>query len=386
MTVTVGITRDDGQRHGAVVLGDVGSRIAAVAVIDEAAAHAGGILHASHGAVDVVVALQGSTVVVPAYDGTVAVVEGGGDGGAGGEVVGQDAATAIKACYDTVVLAFGGTVGDGEGGGAGAVADGAETRIIGSTVVAYDAAEVANIVPDGVDGDGAEDVTAGDGAAGVSAYDATGAAMTSDAGVGEGQVVDVGAKVCITEEALIDAVIIIETTDAADGLVVAVEVATESSAVIISDGLVVVLGAGGIVPVGLMAIRDVGGELEELACVVVDCLAVAAIDAAGQQVELLGVVDDVGIVLVAGADGSPVNMAIVARVDADGGIARDDEGVGAVGIAADDAGGAVACRCIVGQAMEGDGGAGFVVAGVTVCVVGLCVGGQAVVERQGAET
>lgn len=182
MAVTVGITRDDGQRHGAVVLGDVGSRIAAVAVIDEAAAHAGGVLHASHGAVDVVVALQGA--IITAHDGTVAVVVSGGDGGAGGEVVGQDAATVIKACYGAEVPASGDAIGDGEDGGAGAVADGAETRIIGSTVLAYDAADFTSTISDG---DGAEDVAAGDGAAGVSAYDATGAAIGIEAdGVGDG--------------------------------------------------------------------------------------------------------------------------------------------------------------------------------------------------------
>lgn len=196
MAVTVGITRDDGQRHGAVVLGDVGSRIAAVAVIDEAAAHAGGILHASHGAVDVVVALQGSTVVVLAYDGTVAVVVSGGDGGAGGEVVSQDAITGIIACYGAEVPASGDAIGDGEDGGAGAVADGADhIPIIG--VVAYDAADIKNTIPDGVDGDGAEDVTAGDDASPVIAYDAASpTAAAGDAGVGEGQVVDVGARAC----------------------------------------------------------------------------------------------------------------------------------------------------------------------------------------------
>lgn len=66
----------------------------------------------------------------------------------------------------------------------------------------------------------------------------------------------------------------------------AVEVAFEVSEIVVvvaADGRVVVLGAAGVVPVGFVAVSEVGGQHEILAAVVV-----AAVDVGGQLVEVGG--------------------------------------------------------------------------------------------------
>ena len=269
--------------HGAVVRGDVGF----------VTAYAGGVHRSVHGAGGVVVALEGAAV--HAADGAVGVVLGGGHGGADGEVVAQGAVVVVA--HDAAkVLAVGG-VGEGEGGGAGAVADGAVVR-------AHNAAVVVGIVLHGADGYVVGHVAAAEGATvAVDARDAAGVPEAGDASVGEGEVVDIGAVSCIAEDAL-EAVGVataaLVDADAADGVAVAIEVAHEGAVVVVevaSDGLEVVLGAVGVVPLCVGFVVDVVGELEVLAAVAVGLagLAVCAVDAVGQKVELAGVFYEVGV-------------------------------------------------------------------------------------------
>ena len=109
--------------------------------------------------------------------------------------------------------------------------------------------------------------------------------ITSDAGVGYGNILDPCTRAYITEEALVVATI---DTDAADGVALAVEGAAEVICTIFADGGVVVLGAGGVVPVGGVGVGDVGTEHEELAAEIV-----AAVHQGGQQVETCGGGDDI---------------------------------------------------------------------------------------------
>ena len=164
---------------------------------------------------------------------------------------------------------------------------------------------IVGIVQHGADGNVVGHVAAGDGAV-VVAHDAAGVVVAGDAGVGEGEVVDVG-TVCPAEDALVFvgvATAALVDADAADGLFIAVEVAAEVAAAVVivaSDGLVVALSARGSVPVAGVGVADVIGELEVRAAVAValEVLAVCAVDAVGQQVELAGVFDEVGLALAA---------------------------------------------------------------------------------------
>ena len=283
-------------RHGAV--GDVGI----------AAAYTGGVLHVGHFAGGVVVVLEGAFVVI-ASDGAVVVGRDSRHGGADGEVVVQGAVLAVGAYYAAVVVAVVG-VGDGEGGGADTVFNGA------SIVHAHDATVTGDRGPHGADGNVGGHVAAVDGTiVAVVAHDAADVVVAGDAGVGKGEVVDVGAVSCPAEDALVvvcTAVAVLVDTDTADGLVIAVEVAAEDAVVAVeaaSDGLEVVLVARKIVPVAGVGVVDVVGELEVLAAVAVFLagLAVCAVDAVGQQVELVLVIYHVGVVGIAVALGGPVD-------------------------------------------------------------------------------
>ena len=268
-------------RHGAV--GDVGI----------AAAYTGGVLHVGHFAGGVVVALEGASVVI-ASDGAVVVGRDGGHGGADDEVVVQGAVLAVGACYAAVEVAVVG-VGDGEGGGADTVFNGA------SIVHAHDATEAGDRGLHGADGNVGGHVAAVDGAFVVVAHDAADVEVAGDAGVGKGEVVDVGAVSCPAEDSFVVvgyAFVALVDANAADGLVITVEVAAEVAVVAVaSDGLEVVLVARKIVPVAGVGIVDVVGELEVLAAVAVFLagLAVCAVDAVGQQVELVLVIYHVGV-------------------------------------------------------------------------------------------
>ena len=274
-------------RHGGT--GDVGF----------VAAYAGGVLLVGNLAGGVVVALEGA-VDVFASNGAVVVVGGGGHDGADGEVVVQGAVV-VPACYAAVVLAVAG-VGDGEGDGAGAAADGAAVVAHDAAVVAHDAAvEVGNGLH-GADGYVGCHVAVADGAAEVISHDAAGVVVASDAGVGEGEVVDVGAPY-LAEDALVavgDVVASLVDADAADGVAGAVEVALEVAVVAVvvaSDGHVVAFVWLFAVPsiVGGIAVGDVVGQLEVLAAVV----ARAVVDALGQEIELVLIIYHVGVVGIA---------------------------------------------------------------------------------------
>ena len=208
-------------------------------------------------------------------------------GGADGEVVAQGAA--VYTSDGAVLLAVGGAGGDGEGGGAGTVCDGGK-------VAACDAAVEAGRGSGGVDADVAGHVAVGDGAAGfVVAYDASGVAVAGDAGVGEAEVVDVG-TVCLAEDALVPVSVgaaAAVDADATDGVACAVEVAFEVAAVravVVADGLEVVLGAGGIVPRRGGGVDDVGSQHEVPAAVVV-----ATVHVGGPLVEVGGARNLVGV-------------------------------------------------------------------------------------------
>ena len=123
-----------------------------------------------------------------------------------------------------------------------------------------------------------------------------------DAGIAEGDVLD-GGKIGFAEEALVviaSGAASLVDADAADGVATAVEGATEifirptvSSGVDSStNGGVVVLGAGGVVPFSGVSVCDIVTQLEER---VVEFVAVVHL--AGEQVEACGGGDDVGALL-----------------------------------------------------------------------------------------
>ena len=122
--------------------------------------------------------------------------------------------------------------------------------------------------------------------------DTTSISKTCDAGISEGDIFD-GAFPDTAEETLIICIGFINS-DAADGVAVAVEDAAESF-VIVTDSGIVILGAGGIVPISSVGIGDVGTQFEVLATVFVD----AVVHIAGEQVKASGCGDGVGLVLAA---------------------------------------------------------------------------------------
>ncbi len=276
-------------------------------------------------------------IVVPAADGTVAIVPDGGHDGSDGEVAAQGAF--IVPAHDAakvgeLIIGIAGNLGC-----TGAVAD-----FTAYVVVAHDAAVGVGRLPGGVDDDGGcgmavadvgwligvvvggffaavADVTA------VVAHDAAGEISGGDAGVGEDDAPYVGTS-SHAEEALMPipegvklvvAVVSLIDADAADGVALAIEVAIEGVVVAgdiarlveAADGGVVVLLARGFVPSRSVAVGDVGSELEVLALVLAPpsaCLTVLAIDALCQHVELILIIYHVCIVpVVTGVLLGPVN-------------------------------------------------------------------------------
>ena len=195
--------------YGSVVGGDIG--VVATLV--------GGVLHAGHGAVVVVVAGEGTTVVVAfvvvAADGTMGVLGDSGNGGADGEVVGQGTRAVVVACDGSVIIASCAIVRDGEGGCAGAMRD-------CCIVVACDTAVIICFGLNCMDGDIGCDVAACDGAS-VMSCDTSDMIPASDTGIGEGEVVDGATAGYKTEESLIIIILgmtaALIDTDATDGLV-----------------------------------------------------------------------------------------------------------------------------------------------------------------------
>jgi len=223
--------------------------------------------------VDVVAVADGASTGGIAYDGADIAIAC--DGAAEVDAV-LDGAAAM-ACDAAVIFA---TDGGGDAGGAGAAGDGAE-------IVAYDAAVEVGIGCNGVDGDVAEDVAVLYATVVVVAYDGAAVVVAGEAGVGEEYVLHLG-TIDESEEsrvsflgftaALVDA-------DTADGVALAVEVAFEVSEIVevAADGREVVLGAAGVVPVGFVAVSEVGGQHEVIALVLR-----AAVDVGGQLVEVGG--------------------------------------------------------------------------------------------------
>ena len=149
----------------------------------------------------------------------------------------------------------------------------------------------------GADGNVGGHVAAVDGTiVAVSTHDAADVSVSGDACVGKGEVVDVGAVSCPTEDSFVVvgyAVAALVDANAADGLVITVEVAVEVAVVAVAaDGGVVVLSALGVVPRGGMAVGDVVHHLEVRAFV-----CGASIYVGGQQVEVAGGLDLVRVLL-----------------------------------------------------------------------------------------
>ena len=124
--------------------------------------------------------------------------------------------------------------------------------------------------------------------------DTTHILSAGDAGIGQDDIPDGGIN-CTTKETLVavsSGGTALVDADAADGMALTVKRAAEISQVAINiaaDGGVVVLGAGGIVPIGGVGIGDVGIQFEVLAVKVF-----AAVHQRGQQVQTGGRSDSVG--------------------------------------------------------------------------------------------
>ena len=181
----------------------------------------------------------------------------------------------------------------------------------GATVyVAADGAEGTVIVivwcGDGSFGDGA----VADGAEQNVADDAAYVIVALDAGVGDVDVVDIGAGAYLSEEALVLVGVVgagLAESDTANGMAVAIEVTLEvvvGALVAASYGLIVLSVV--VALISIIAEGDIGSELEVLAAVVVGGLAMRAVYAIGQQQQLGGVVYHVGVGLGTFVHGGPV--------------------------------------------------------------------------------
>ena len=156
-----------------------------------------------------------------------------------------------------VILAAVEAVFDGEHSGTGA----AECI---TAIVAHDAAVVAGAVLYGVDADGSSGVTVLDGAIGARptfnvACNAADVITACDTGIADGKVLDGAVSANGSEETLVIVRIVIAAfvdTNATDGVALAVEDAVEIVGTV-ANSCIVVLGAGGIVPVGGGAVGDV---------------------------------------------------------------------------------------------------------------------------------
>ncbi len=335
----VGVVAQGG--HRTVIVGEV-ARIFAGDESDVADAYVGGVSRTCYGAGLIVVVLK-CAIVVPAADGTVVIVPDGGHDGSDSEVAAQGAF--IVPAHDAAKV--GELITNGVAGNLGCT--GAVADFTAYVVVAHDAAVGVGRLPGGVDDDGGCGMAVADGgwdiAAAVAdggfhiapaltvadvtavvAHDAAGEISGGDAGVGEGDAPYVGTS-SHAEEALMPipvgailvvAVVSLIDADAADGVALAIEVAIEGVVVAgdiarlveAADGGVVVLLARGFVPSRSVAVGDVGSELEVLALVLAPpsaCLTVLAIDALCQHVELILIINHVGVVFGACVHGSPVN-------------------------------------------------------------------------------
>jgi len=154
-------------------------------------------------------------------------------------------------------------------------------------------------------------VAVADGAV-VFAHDAACAIVAGDACVGEGDATDVAAA--LAEETLVNVGPVVAgliDADAADGVALSIEVASEGADLVTevaADGGVVVL-----VFVSLLfgvAVGNVGPQHEVLALVAIGGTVVArgVVDALCQQVELFLIIYDVGVGLGARALGGPVDL------------------------------------------------------------------------------
>ena len=237
-----------------------------------------------------------------------------------------------------------------------------------------------------MDGDVGEGVAVGDGAAlVVVAHDGASGVVAGDAGVGEDDVFHLGTVADSAEEALrpvgVGSATLVDA-DAADDVVLAVEGAAEVAvvvvAVVVADGLVVAVGVT--VAVG---VSDVGFEAEVLAAVVVGGLAVGAVDAVGEQVELVFIIYKVGVGGGAGALGGPVDGGEGSK--ADGHILVGHQEYPAVGVAAAE-GACAGVVAVVAVAVGCGGGVGegeaqLVATAVVECAAALeaaaAVGGDA---------
>ena len=194
---------------------------------------------------------------------------------------------------------------------------------------------------------GSGDIGIGDGAAAdsaiVEAHDAADVLVACDAGVGEVDVVDVGAAVYMSEEALVAVGIAaagLADADAADGVAVAVEIAFEVAVGAADVGAYSLIVLGVVVAlVSVVGERDVGSELEVHAAVAVGGLAVSAVHAVGEQQELAGVLYDKGVARDAaaapGGDGKLLlhtAQRFVVALEGDGDGCRADVGVVRIGI------------------------------------------------------
>ena len=165
-----------------------------------------------------------------------------------------------------------------------------------------------------MDGDGAGDVAVLDGTGIVVTHDAARYVIGGDGAAGQREVLHLGA-LDEAEEALIfigrlGAALIDD--DAADGVTLAVEVAAEGVVVVAYCGIV---AASAVEVESHCAVVEVAGEFEVLAAVTL-----AGVDALGEEVELVGGADEVGLALaavltvcpvaedVAGDDGSLVGQ------------------------------------------------------------------------------
>ena len=308
--------------------------------------------------------------------------------GTDGKAVGH---VTVKIAHDAAVtIDDGEAVSHGEGGGTDAAADGT------AITVAYHTAVIVGIVGNGMDGDVTAYAAVLHNAAITAVYfiisrDAADILLTGDAGIGQDDVPDGGTTghtketlvaVCIGDAAFIDA-------DAADGMALTVEGAAEVSIAIVNTsayGGVVVLHAGGIVPVGGVGVADVITQHEVRVAEVVGGVAVGAVHVLGQQVEAGGGGDDVRVTTTAASRpnlrplGVEVNGAAVGggevldalavgvggaaavsrRVPSGKGVAGAGEGVGGEGLGG-----------VVGEVLVGHGARG----GIVVLVEAYGVGG-----------
>ena len=218
----------------------------------------------------------------------------------------------------------------GELCGTGAMADGGVLVIL-----AYYAAVVPCIGSlNSVDADITVYVAVTDGTARAISRNPANIFVTSDAGIGEGDVLHLGSFGDTAEETLTGALgsAALIDADTVDGVALAVEVPFEVIN-IIADGCIVFLGAGGIVPCGGVGVSDVGTKYEVFAVVII-----ALVDVVGQQVEAESVGDDVGL----------LPAAAVAATPAVGQILTDANSVAALGHQVEVAGDVIGARSIVG--------------------------------------